>query len=131
MFMNAVGQQMAIARGTTSGQCLALAQACDITACDGVSPFSVWASALGGLGKAQGDSTSTPAPRARSRRPCRGAPFAGFIVYGATPQPDSAVVSFQANTRIAESAQLYLRYDGDIGSGMDNHALNLGVRLSW
>ena len=60
-----------------------------------------------------------------------GAPFAGFTVYGATPQPDSAIVSLQANTKIAESAQLYLRYDGDIGSGMDNHTLNLGVRFSW
>jgi outer membrane autotransporter protein len=25
----------------------------------------------------------------------------------------------------------YLRYDGDIGSGTDNHTFNLGVRLSW
>jgi uncharacterized protein with beta-barrel porin domain len=60
-----------------------------------------------------------------------GAPFAAFTVYGATPQPDSAVVSFRANTRIAEQVQLYLRYDGDIGSGTDNHALNLGLRMSW
>jgi hypothetical protein len=41
------------------------------------------------------------------------------------------VVSFQASTRIADAARLYLRYDGDIGSGMDNHTLNLGVRFSW
>jgi uncharacterized protein with beta-barrel porin domain len=60
-----------------------------------------------------------------------GAPFAAFTVYGATPQPDSAVVSFRAATTIAASTQIYLRYDGDIGSGTDNHALNLGLRLSW
>jgi outer membrane autotransporter protein len=60
-----------------------------------------------------------------------GAPFAAFTVYGATPQPDSAVVSFTAKTTIAAATQLYLRYDGDIGSGTDNHALNLGVRFSW
>jgi outer membrane autotransporter protein len=60
-----------------------------------------------------------------------GAPFAAFTVYGATPQPDSAVVSLRAATTIAASTQIYLRYDGDIGSGTDNHALNLGVRLSW
>ena len=60
-----------------------------------------------------------------------GAPFAGFTAYGATPQPDSAVVSFRADTRIAEQMRLYLRYDGDIGSGTDNHALNLGLRMSF
>jgi fibronectin-binding autotransporter adhesin len=60
-----------------------------------------------------------------------GAPFAAFTVYGATPQPDAAVVSFRANTRIAEQAQIYLRYDGEIGSGTDNHAFNLGLRINW
>ena len=35
----------------------------------------------------------------------------------------------QAN--IAAATQLYLRYDGEIGTGTDNHALNLGVRFSW
>jgi hypothetical protein len=40
------------------------------------------------------------------------------------------VFGFQASTNIA-ATQLCLRYDGDIGSGTDNHALNLGLRLSW
>ena len=40
-------------------------------------------------------------------------------------------MSLQANTRITDSAQLYLRYDGDIGSGMDNHTLSIGARFSW
>jgi hypothetical protein len=32
---------------------------------------------------------------------------------------------------MATATQLYLRYDGDVGSGTDNHALNLSLRLSW
>jgi autotransporter-associated beta strand protein len=60
-----------------------------------------------------------------------GAPFAAFTVYGATPQPDSAVIGFSARTNLAAATQLYLRYDGDIGSGTDNHTVNLGVRFSW
>ena len=56
-----------------------------------------------------------------------GAPSASFTVYGATPQRDAAVIGFQASTTVATATQLYLRYDGDIGSGTDNHALNLGV----
>jgi uncharacterized protein with beta-barrel porin domain len=60
-----------------------------------------------------------------------GAPVNAFTVYGAAPQRNSAVVGFQANTTIAAATQLYLRYDGEIGSGTDNHALNIGVRFSW
>ena len=56
MFMNALGQQMANARGAASaGQRQALAQACEIAACDGTGPLSAWASALGGLGSVLGD----------------------------------------------------------------------------
>jgi hypothetical protein len=29
------------------------------------------------------------------------------------------------------ATQLYLRYDGEIATGTDNHAINLGVRFSW
>ncbi|WP_170302862.1 autotransporter-associated beta strand repeat-containing protein [Reyranella soli] len=60
-----------------------------------------------------------------------GAPAASFTVYGATPQRDAAVIGFQAGARIADTATIFLRYDGDIGSGTDNHALNVGLRLSW
>jgi fibronectin-binding autotransporter adhesin len=60
-----------------------------------------------------------------------GAPFASFTAYGATPQRDAAVIGFSARTNIADSTQLYLRYDGEISSGADNHALNVGVRFSW
>jgi uncharacterized protein with beta-barrel porin domain len=59
------------------------------------------------------------------------APANGFTVYGATPARDSAVIGFQASTAIAEAKTLYLRYDGEVGSGTDNHAVSLGLRVSW
>ena len=63
MFMSAIGQQMAIARGMTAsgGQRASLAQACDGAACDGMSPLSVWASGLGGLGSVSGDYNASTA----------------------------------------------------------------------
>lgn len=60
-----------------------------------------------------------------------GAPSSSFTVYGATPQRDAGVIGFSAGTMIADATQVYLRYDGELGSGSDNHAFNLGVRLSW
>jgi outer membrane autotransporter protein len=60
-----------------------------------------------------------------------GAPANAFTVYGATPQRDAAAIGFQASTNVATATQIYFRYDGDIGSGTDNHALNVGLRLSW
>jgi outer membrane autotransporter protein len=60
-----------------------------------------------------------------------GAPTSNFTVYGATPQRDAAVIGFQASTNVADSTQIYLRYDGDVGSGTDNHAFNLGMRIRW
>ena len=60
LFMNALGQQMALARGGRGGgQRQALAEACDVAACDGASPFSVWGSALGGVGSVQGDGNAS------------------------------------------------------------------------
>jgi outer membrane autotransporter protein len=60
-----------------------------------------------------------------------GAPGNAFTVFGATPARDSAVVGLQAATTIAAATQVYLRYDGGVGGGTDNHAVNLGVRFSW
>jgi outer membrane autotransporter protein len=60
-----------------------------------------------------------------------GAPGNSFTVFGATPARDAAVVGLQATTHIAEATQVYLRYDGGVGGGTDNHALNVGVRMSW
>jgi outer membrane autotransporter protein len=60
-----------------------------------------------------------------------GAPGNSFTVFGATPARDSAVVGLQVSTNIAEATQVYLRYDGGVGGGTDNHALNVGLRMSW
>jgi uncharacterized protein with beta-barrel porin domain len=61
LFMNAVGQQMAMARGNTAtaGQRQALAQACEIESCDAASPWGAWASGLGGLGSVAGNGNSS------------------------------------------------------------------------
>jgi outer membrane autotransporter protein len=60
-----------------------------------------------------------------------GAPGNAFTVFGATPTRNSAVVGLQASTTIAAATQVYLRYDGEVGGGTDNHALNVGLRMSW
>ena len=60
-----------------------------------------------------------------------GAPSNAFTVYGATPQRDSALIGFLASTAIAQATSIYLRYDGAIGSGNDNHTLNIGARITW
>ena len=75
--------------------------------------------------------TSSPTPAGRSRRPSAGGPSAAFTVYAATPQRDSAVIGFAASAAVADATQIYLRYDGAVGGGTDNHMLNVGVRFSW
>jgi outer membrane autotransporter protein len=60
-----------------------------------------------------------------------GAPGAAFTVYGATPTRDAAIVGLSAATTVADATQIYLRYDGMLGSGTDNHAVTAGLRLSW
>ena len=60
-----------------------------------------------------------------------GAPGAAFTVLGATPQRDAAVIGLASSTAIAASTSLYLRYDGEIGTGTGNHALSVGVRMTW
>jgi outer membrane autotransporter protein len=60
-----------------------------------------------------------------------GAPGNSFTVFGATPLRNAAVVGLQATTTIAAATQIYLRYDGEIATGTDNHALNVGLRMSW
>jgi len=60
-----------------------------------------------------------------------GAPLLPFTTYGISPQRDAAILGFSANTAIAETASLYLRYDGAV-SGQDSaHALTAGVRMTW
>ncbi|KAF0104631.1 MAG: YapH protein [Rhodospirillaceae bacterium] len=60
-----------------------------------------------------------------------GAPGTNFTVFGAAPQTDSAIVSVAANTAIAASAGLYLRYDGEVGGGISSHSLSGGFRATW
>jgi autotransporter-associated beta strand protein len=60
-----------------------------------------------------------------------GAPGNSFTVFGATPLRNAAVVGLQATTTIAAATQIYLRYDGEIATGTDNHAINVGLRMSW
>ena len=63
LFMNALGQQMALGRGAPSAgkdSRIALVEACDV-ACDGepASTWSLWATALGGTGTVAGTAGST------------------------------------------------------------------------
>jgi uncharacterized protein with beta-barrel porin domain len=60
-----------------------------------------------------------------------GAPGFSYTVFGATPPRDSAVLGLAANASIASTTRVYLRYEGAVGGGTDNHALTLGLRLSW
>jgi autotransporter-associated beta strand protein len=60
LFMNVVGQQMAAARGGMGGGSRqALAQVCEVEACEALSPWNAWASALGGLGAVAGNGNSS------------------------------------------------------------------------
>ena len=60
-----------------------------------------------------------------------GAPTAPFTIFGTTPQRDSAIIGLSASAALSATSSIFLRYDGDIGSGTDNHALSAGVRFSW
>jgi outer membrane autotransporter protein len=60
-----------------------------------------------------------------------GTPGAAFTVFGATPQRDSAALGLGLSTKIADSTELYARYDGEVGGGTDNHAFTAGVRVVW
>ncbi|MBI3197633.1 MAG: autotransporter outer membrane beta-barrel domain-containing protein [Rhodospirillales bacterium] len=60
-----------------------------------------------------------------------GAPGAAFTVFGAAPLRDAATLGLAANTAIAERTSLYLRYDGEFGTGSDNHSLSAGLRMTW
>ena len=40
-------------------------------------------------------------------------------------------MNLKQKNAIAAATQVYLRYDGGVGGGTDNHALNIGLRMSW
>jgi uncharacterized protein YhjY with autotransporter beta-barrel domain len=60
-----------------------------------------------------------------------GASGSPFTVFGATPQRDSAAIGFFAKARVADSTEIYARYDGEVGGGADNHAFTVGLRMMW
>ena len=60
-----------------------------------------------------------------------GAPSAPFTTYGISPQRDSAVVGFAANTAIANATSVYLRFEGNIAGQDSSHALTAGLRMIW
>ncbi len=60
-----------------------------------------------------------------------GAPGSSFTVQGAAQARDSALIGLAANTAIAQGTSLYLRYDGEVGTGSDSHMLSAGIRLTW
>jgi outer membrane autotransporter protein len=60
-----------------------------------------------------------------------GAPGAAFTVFGAAPLRDTATLGLAANTAVAAGISLYLRYDGEFGTGTDSHAVSGGLRMVW
>ena len=60
-----------------------------------------------------------------------GAPGNSFTVFGAPPARDSRRRRLLGHRQHRRGTQVYLRYDGGVGSGTDNHAINLGVRFCW
>jgi outer membrane autotransporter protein len=60
-----------------------------------------------------------------------GAPTIPFTTFGASPQRDGVVIGLSAQTAVADTASLYLRYEGDISGQDSTHALTAGVRLTW
>ena len=60
-----------------------------------------------------------------------GAPASPFVVEGAQAPRDGAVLGLAASTAIAETASVYLRYDGELAGGNTSHVLSGGVRIVW
>ena len=52
-------------------------------------------------------------------------------MFGATATRDAAILGLQATTNIVAATQVYLRYDGAVGGSTDNHAPNVGLRMTW
>ena len=52
-------------------------------------------------------------------------------MFGATPQRDAAVIGLGAKTNVGEATKLYLRYDAQLASGFNTHALTAGLSFTW
>jgi len=46
-------------------------------------------------------------------------------------RPRATGRSSAANTRIADTTSVYLRYDGELAGGNTSHILSGGVRIAW
>jgi len=60
-----------------------------------------------------------------------GAPAVPFTVFGAAPTRDRAVIGFSASTAVADTASVYVRYEGTIAGQDSSHALTAGLRMTW
>ncbi len=60
-----------------------------------------------------------------------GAPAFGFTTPGAAAPRDGAVIGLQAEDKIADSTNLYARYDGELQGGTTSHTFSAGVRMTW
>jgi uncharacterized protein with beta-barrel porin domain len=55
----------------------------------------------------------------------------GSSTYGVSPQRDGALLGLSADTAIAESTNLFLRYEGTLSGQDSSHALTAGLRITW
>jgi uncharacterized protein with beta-barrel porin domain len=59
------------------------------------------------------------------------APAAGFVVNGATPSRDAALLSAAADLRIAKSVMLTAKFDGEFANGSRSYVGTGAVRTVW
>lgn len=60
-----------------------------------------------------------------------GAASSSFTAAGTKPQQDAALIGLGLTTALGPQSNVYLRYDGEVGSKDRAHGLTGGVRLSW
>jgi uncharacterized protein with beta-barrel porin domain len=58
-------------------------------------------------------------------------PTAGFIVNGAKPASDLAVVTAGAELRLAQGISLMGKFDGEFGQGTSTYTGTARVRYTW
>jgi autotransporter-associated beta strand protein len=59
------------------------------------------------------------------------APGSGFVVSGARPKRDAALVGIGVATPLIRRISLYVRYDGDINGSDNAHGVSGGMRVTW
>ena len=60
-----------------------------------------------------------------------GTPGTGFTIEGASLPGDSAVLGAGIATKVSETGQAYIRYDGEFGDKVQSHAFTAGFRFTW